>query len=232
MWHNSLIVDRLTIPFLPLVFVDRSSCIFSCIYTLYALYTLDKEWRTFVGHRNAFLDAGDPDARGGNQLAYSVRLEVRFWSLMIQLHTMLLFVYIYHKFGCYVTHSILPASSSFFSSDISYDATVQSLPADLRSDLALRAYMERLFPGKIHSVVVNVNLGALQTLIDRRQVGIACRISASSILFSYLPSHLLVCILFTFSESFLLHRGRARTSRLPLRIVPTTTDVVLGLVRQ
>jgi len=44
------------------------------------------------------------------------------------------------------------------------------LPAELRSDLALRAYMERLFPGKIHSVVVNVNLGPLQTLIDRRQV--------------------------------------------------------------
>jgi len=30
--------------------------------------------------------------------------------------------------------------------------------------------MERLFPAKIHSVVVNVNLGPLQTLIKCRQV--------------------------------------------------------------
>jgi hypothetical protein len=34
----------------------------------------------------------------------------------------------------------------------------------------LRAYMERLFPGQVHSVVVNVDLGPLQTLINRRQV--------------------------------------------------------------
>jgi hypothetical protein len=59
----------------------RASCAFSCLYTLYAVYTMDMEWRAFVGHRNVFLDQGDPDAKGGSQLSYSVRLEVRLLVL-------------------------------------------------------------------------------------------------------------------------------------------------------
>ena len=52
-----------------------ASAVFFAIFTLYGLYTLNGEWRAFVGLRWAFLVEGDPDAKGGRQLAYSVRLE-------------------------------------------------------------------------------------------------------------------------------------------------------------
>jgi len=42
------------------------------LYTLYALFTMHQEMKLWVGWRGEFLARGDPDAKGGQQLAYSV----------------------------------------------------------------------------------------------------------------------------------------------------------------
>lgn len=45
----------------------------AALYTLYALFTMHQEMQLWVGWRGEFLGCGDPDAQGGQQLAYSVR---------------------------------------------------------------------------------------------------------------------------------------------------------------
>jgi hypothetical protein len=95
-----------------------ASAAFSALFNLYALYTINEEWKLYVKWRTEFLETGDRDAKGGAQLAYSVRVE--------------------------------------------------SLPHELRSDVALLAYFENLFPGQVHSAVVHLDLGKLQALIGVR----------------------------------------------------------------
>lgn len=54
---------------------------------------------------------------------------------------------------------------------------VERLPAELRSDTALHAFFEQIFPGQVHSAVVCMDLRALEQLsaardavIDRLEV--------------------------------------------------------------
>ena len=95
--------------------------IFMYFFVAYTLYSINMEWKVFLNWRAEFLEAGDPDAEGGRQLAYSIRVE--------------------------------------------------SIPPELRSDLALFSHFEMLFPGQVHSAVVHNELGVLPSLIaERRRV--------------------------------------------------------------
>lgn len=53
---------------------------------------------------------------------------------------------------------------------LSYSVRVESLPKELRSDLALYAYFDNLFPGQVHSAVVHLKVDNLLSLIEKRQV--------------------------------------------------------------
>ena len=96
-----------------------ASTVFSALFTAFVLVTMDHEWRSFVEWRTEFLAEGDYDAKGGSQLAYSIRVE--------------------------------------------------SIPKELRSDMALFAYFENLFPGEVHSAVVHQDVSELQSVLDKRQ---------------------------------------------------------------
>lgn len=48
-----------------------------------------------------------------------------------------------------------------------YSVAVERIPPDLRSDRALRDYFNRLFPGKVHSACVVLNVNDLQGTADR-----------------------------------------------------------------
>ena len=52
---------------------------------------------------------------------------------------------------------------------VRYSIFVDRLPVELRSDTALRAYFERLFPGQVHSAVVCMQLSELDQLCAARQ---------------------------------------------------------------
>lgn len=49
-----------------------------------------------------------------------------------------------------------------------FSLMVENIPMELRSDSALRDYFEKLFPGKIHSASVIMNLPDLETLAAKR----------------------------------------------------------------
>ena len=138
---------------------------FAAAFTVFVLHALKTEWELFVGWRVDFLVHGDGDAEGGPQMAYTVRIDAAWslrWNAASAAHRGLRGTSAGELFSS--TFPVL----SLHRPRVCMQVRVESLPRELRSDGALFAYFDGLFPGKVHSASVQSELSVLQRALARR----------------------------------------------------------------
>jgi hypothetical protein len=102
-------------------------------------------------------------------------LEVGTWRMMVPV----VFIYLFSAFTFFVmkqnfTHwmelrmDFLGRGEKTIDPQHHFSLMVENIPMELRSDSALQEYFERLFPGKVHSASVIMNLPDLELLAAKR----------------------------------------------------------------
>ena len=114
------------------------SAAFTMLFNLYALYTLDIEYRLFVGWRGEFLVNKNNTSVFIEGLTSSVCLPAR----VVRASGVDVLFYL----------SLKQADGdpdARGGKQLAYSVRVESLPANLQSDVALAGYFENLFPGQV-----------------------------------------------------------------------------------
>ncbi|CAM9640835.1 unnamed protein product, partial [Sphacelaria rigidula] len=75
-----------------------------------------------------------------------------------------------HQVFAEMREQFLTTGDPDFPSQARYTSKVENVPAELRSSVALEAYFDDIFPGKVHSAVMCLNMPMLESKVRQREI--------------------------------------------------------------